>query len=139
MDDSQMTVAAAIDRVVISGREAQFLGLSGLSAARYSEFSGDAGLFLSLGVHFDTPEHAAQAFDLFLDELTSEEGYGLGARMPETVGDEGRCTEGPNRDLGGIHERICLWHTGPLILIAGGTLPWTDIYELASGMDSRAR
>jgi hypothetical protein len=111
----------------------------GLSAGRYRQFSGEGGLFLSLGVQFDTVEHADHAFGLFLNELESQEGYGLDSRTPEEVGDEGRCTEGPNRDVGGIHERICLWRTGQVILVAGGTLAWADLHDLAHGMDSRAR
>jgi hypothetical protein len=138
-DESGEELTAVVQRVVISGRESQFLELPGLSAGRYSQFSGDAGLFLSLGVQFDSVENADRAFDLFLDELESPEGYGLDSRTSEDVGEEGKCTEGPNPDLGGIQERICLWRTGPVILVAGGTLTWSDTHDIAHGMDSRAR
>lgn len=139
LDEARATVAAVVERVVISGRESQFLELPGLSAARYSQFSGEGGLLLSLGVQFDTEENADHGFDLFLDELESEGGYGLDSRTSEEIGDEGKCTEGANRDLGGLHERICLWRTGRVILVAGGTLAWPDLYDLAHDMDSRAR
>jgi len=139
LDATHETTAAVVNRVVISGREAQFIELPGLSAGRHSEFSGDGGLLLSLGVRFDSVENADHAFDLFLNELESEEGYGLDSRTSEKIGDEGKCTEGPNRDLGGIHERICLWRTGQMILVAGGTLAWDDLYDIAHGMDFRAR
>ena len=138
LDETGDTIAAVVDRVVITGRESEFLGLPGLSAGRYRQFSGDGGLFLSLGVHFETVEDADHAFDLFLDELESQAGYGLDSSTAEEIGDEGKCTEGPNPDLGDIHERICLWRTGQVILVAGGTLPWADLYDLAHGMDSRA-
>lgn len=139
-DETGETQAEVVDRVVVSGRESQFLELAGWSESRYSQFSGEGGLFMSLGVQFDSVANAEHAFDLFLDELESEEGYGLDSRHhPEQIGDEGRCTEGANQDLGGIHERICLWRTGKMILVAGGTLAWADLFRLAHGMESRAR
>jgi hypothetical protein len=139
LDEARDTSEAAVVRVVISGSDAEFLALPGLSAGRYRQFSGDGGLFLSLGVEFETVANADRAFDLFLNELESEEGYGLDSRTSETIGDEGKCTEGPNPDLGGLQERICLWRTGQVILVAGGTLEWAALYALAHGMDSRAR
>jgi hypothetical protein len=134
------TVAAVIDRVVVSGRETQFMELPGLGAARYNEFSGDGGLFMSLGLQFDTPQNADSAFDLFLDEFESEEGYGFADSLTsDTVGDEGVCAEGENRDVGNVNERICLWRTGEMILVVGGTQTWPDTLALAETMDSRAR
>jgi hypothetical protein len=138
LDESLETPAAVVDGVVISGRS-QFEDLPGLTTARSSQFSGDGGLFLSLGLQFDSRENAAHAFDLFVDELESEEGYGLDTRTPAAVGDEGRCNEGANRGLSGIFSRICLWRTGRIILAAGGTLPWADLLDIAHGMDARAR
>jgi hypothetical protein len=115
------------------------LALPGWADARYSQYSGEGGLFMSLGVQFDTVENADRGFDLFLDELESEEGYGLDSRTSERIGDEGTCTEGANRDVGGVHERFCLWRTGQVILVAAGTLEWADLHAIAHAMDSRAR
>lgn len=84
-------------------------------------------------------ENADRGFDPFLDELESSEGHGLDSRITEDSGDEGTCTEGANRDLGGIHERICLWRTGQVILVAGGTLEWPDLAALAHAIDCQAR
>ncbi len=138
-DETGETRAAVVDRVVVSGRESQFLELPGWSDARYSQYSGDGGLFMSLGVQFDTVENAEHAFHLFLNELESEAGYGLDSRTSDEIGDEGKCTEGANRDVGGVHERFCLWRTGQVILVAAGTLDWADLHELADAMNSRAR
>ena len=128
---------SALTRVVISGRDAEFQALEGFADGRFNGFSGDVGVLLSLGLAFDTVDHAGTAFDLYLDELQSNEGYGF-ATSAVSLGDEGYCAEGDNPGLGGLHEAICLWRNGQLVLMSGGTLDAEAIFSAAEGMDERA-
>lgn len=128
---------AVLTYKVISGREATFLALEGFVEGRYTESSGDSGLLLSLALAFDTVEHAEAAFDLYIDELLSDAGYGWGSETPPGFGDAGTCAEGPNPALGGIHENACVWRNGTLVMIAGGT-DRSVVHDVAVGMDARA-
>jgi hypothetical protein len=126
-----------LTRVVISGRDGDFLGLEGFTAGRSTSFSGDTGALLSLGLAFATVENAEAAFDLYVDELQSEEGYGFGNGDPVALGDEGVCDEGDNPALDGLRETICIWRNGSLVLIAGGTFAPGAIHDVAEEMDAR--
>ena len=114
------------------------MALDGFTTGRYTEFSSESGVLLSLGPLFDTVDNAERAVDLYLDELQSEEGYGFGSGLEAGLGDEGTCDEGDNPALGGLHESICIWRSGNLVLIAGGTLESDDLHSVAEGMDARA-
>ena len=135
LDGTNDAASEVATRVVISGRDSLFSELEGLRAGRYSDFSDEDGVLLSLGLEFEAATTAGHAFDLFLDELESDAGYGFDAPTSERIGDEGKCTEGANPALGGLHERICLWRRGSVVLIAGGTLTWPDVYRVAHDMD----
>lgn len=137
-NDTVVEGTPVLTRVVISGRDLEFLTLDGFTAGRYSQFSGERGLLLSLGLLFDTVPDAEQAFDLYLDELHSDEGYRVGAGGVEAgLGEEGTCAEFDNPALGGLHEHACLWRHGTLVLLAGGTLEPGVIHAIAEGMDAR--
>ena len=128
-----------LTRPVVSGRDSEFLALDGFAGGRYAEFSGESGIFMSLGLLFDTVENAERAFDRYLDELLSDEGYGVGAGGVEgELGEEGTCAEFDNPSFGDLHENACLWRHGNLVLIAGGTLAPDVVHALAAGMDTRA-
>lgn len=140
-NDTVVEGTPVLTRVVISGRDLEFLGLTGFAAGRYSQFSGEGGLLLSLGLLFDTDTDAERAFDLYLDELRSDEGYGAGAGaggVGAGLGQEGTCAEFDNPALDGLHENACLWRQGTLVLLAGGTLERDVIRSIADGMDARA-
>lgn len=137
-DDTVAEGTPVLTRVVISGRDIEFLALDGFTAGRYSQFSGEGGLLLSLGLLFDTVGNAERAFDLYLDELRSDKGYGVGTGGAEAgLGEEGTCAEFDNPALDGLHENACLWRHGALVLLSGGTLEPDVIHSIAEGMDTR--
>jgi hypothetical protein len=86
---------------------------------------------------FDTVDNAEHAFDLYLDELLSDEGYGVGSGTEAGLGDQGICAEFDNPELL-MHETACIWRNGNLVLAAGGSLAPDDIHTIAEGMDARA-
>jgi hypothetical protein len=130
--------APVLTRPVVSGRDSGFLSLDGFTAGRYTAFSGESGILLSLGLLFDTVGNAGRAFDLYLDEFRSDTGYGVGGRGVEAgLGEQGTCAEFDNPSLGDLHEYACLWCHGPLVLVAGGTLEPDTVDSIAAGMDAR--
>lgn len=136
--DEAVEGRAVLTHVVISGRASEFLALPGFRDGRVTKFSGLSGALLSLGLSFDTPHDAATAFDLFLDELQSKEGYGFGPGPDADLGDEGTCDEGANPGVDGLQESICLWRNGPLVLIAGGPIDPEHLRPIAEAMDQAA-
>ena len=119
--DTTVEGADALTQVVISGRDAEFLALPGFRDGRSNSFSGESGALLSIALAFDTPDDAAGALDLFLDELQSDDGYGFGAASGDAgLGDEGTCQEGANPALDDLQESICIWRHGDAVLIVGG-------------------
>lgn len=128
---------SVLTRIVISARRPQFTSLTGFAEGRYADFSGDAGLLLSLVMRFDDVATADQAFDLYLDELESDEGWGLDGGADAGLGDEGGCVEGDTPI--GVWESICLWRAGTLILVAGGSIGAGKIRAIAEGMNARAQ
>lgn len=138
-NDRVVEGAPVLLRPVVSGRDAEFLALEGFVAGRFTEFSGDAGLLLSLALLFESAGHAERAFELYLDELESDKGYGVGEGGVEAgLGAQGTCAEFDNPALGGIHENACLWHHDTLVLIAGGTFDPDDVHSIAEDMDTKA-
>lgn len=128
---------AVLTRVVISARRLRFTSLTGFAEGRYADFSGDGGILLSLAMRFDDVAHADQAFDLYLDELESDDGWGLDGGTEAGLGDEGVCVEGDTPI--GVREAICLWRAGTVILIAGGSIGAGKIRTIAEGMNARAQ
>lgn len=127
----------ALTEVVISGRDAEFLELGGFVDGHVRTFSGDAGLVLSLALVFDDAAHARTAFELFLDELESDTGYGLDDGRASDWGDEGTCATGTVPTPVG-EETICVWRTGPVVLAIGGAMDPDRFEEIGAGMDRRA-
>jgi hypothetical protein len=129
----------ALTAVVISGRDAEFLDLPGFRDGRLNSFSGEGGALLSIALAFDTSADAADALDLFLDELQSGEGYGFGAASGDVgLGDESACQEGANPALNNLQESICIWQHGELVLIAGGPIAQEVLRPYAEAMDAAA-
>ena len=138
-NDAVVEGTPVLTRVVISGRDAEFLDLEGFTAGRYTQFSGEGGLLLSLGLVFDTVSDAERAFGLYLDELQSDVAYGVGTGGVDAgLGEEGTCAGFDNPALGGFHENACLWRQGTLVLLTGGTLEADTIHSIAEGMSARA-
>jgi hypothetical protein len=126
---------ASLDRIAA---QSGFVG--GLSRS----FSGDGGALLSWATQFETEADAESAFLVYLDELQLEGGYGFGIGAQAGLGDEGTCLQGDNPFLDGLHEAICVWRNGTLVLIAGGPIepnsPQSsfDIRGIADTMDAQA-
>jgi hypothetical protein len=134
------------------GRDGQVLGRLPLSPARaaelqaqpgfvngrYATFSGSAGFLLSWAAQYASDEEAAGALSIILDELQSDDGYGWGIGEPAGLGDEGTCLEGDNPMEAGLHETICVWRNGPLVLVLGGDSTETPMQSLAEETDARA-
>jgi len=126
---------------------ADLLAASGFVDGRWSRFAGSAEDFaasrnfiLTWVVQYASPSNAEDAFSILLNELESDDHYGWGIREDAGLGDEGTCLEGDNPQLGGLHETICLWRHGPLVLIAGGgSENETPIEGEAEAMDARAQ
>lgn len=127
----------ALTVVVLSGRQAEFLALPGFAVGHYRTFSGDAGAVLSLALVFDDAEDAATAYDLYLDELQSGEGYGLDDAQAADWGDEGVCASGPVPTPIG-EETICLWQADSVVMALGGAMDPDQFEDIAAGMDRRA-
>jgi hypothetical protein len=136
--DSTGDGRAALTEVVISGRGPEFQSLPGFRDGRYTTFSGTGGALLSLALSFDTPQDAERAFDLYIDELQSDEGYGFGEGPEADLGDEGTCDEGENPALDGLEESICVWRNGSLVLMAGGPIDPPVLRALVETMDEAA-
>ena len=128
---------SALTSVVISGRDAEFRALAGLADAHFRTFSGESGALLSLALVFDDESDAGAALTLYLDELESDEGYGLDGGEAADWGDEGVCATGAvPTPLG--EETICVWRTGPVVMALGGAMDPAQFEDVATGMDRRA-
>ena len=143
-DDKTATGQITLARPFISRPvDPAMLAQQGFIDGRYTEFSSDAGSLLSWAVLFDTAEDAERSFALYLTELESGDGYGFGPGTEAGLGDQGTCGEGdvtiPN-DAGDftLHESICLWRSGTLVLAAGGVMDATSVRAIAEGMAARA-
>lgn len=121
-----------------SERAAQLEEQAGFVAGRYSDFSGSGGFLLSWAVQYVSADDATDAVSILLDELQSEDGYGWGSGEDAGLGDEGTCLEGDNPQEGGLHETICVWRNGPLVLVVGGDTGETPMQSFAEAMDARA-
>lgn len=128
---------AALTEVVISGRDAEFLSLPGFVDGHVRRFSGEGGAVLSLALVFDDSSHASEAFLLFIDELQSDDGYGLDDGHAVDWGDEGTCASGPVPVPIG-EETICVWRTGSVVMALGGAMDPAGFEEIGAGMDRRA-
>ena len=122
------------------------LAAPGFVDGRWSRFAGSAedfaaskGFILTWVVQYASPYDAESAFSILLNELQSDDHYGWGIGEDAGLGDEGTCLEGDNPQLGGLHETICLWRRGPLVMVAGGgSENEAPIRADAEAMDARA-
>ena len=121
-----------------ASRATDLRGQSGFVAGSYSTFSGPAGFLLTWAAQYASEAEAAQAAAIVLDDLQSDDGYGWGIGDDAGLGDEGTCLEGDNPQEGGLHETICAWRNGPLVLVVGGESSEATVQSLAAAMDSRA-
>ena len=124
---------------------AKLLSAPGFVDGRWSRFAGSLedfeaskGFILTWVARYSSPEDALEAFAILLDELTSDDHYGWDGE-DVGLGDEGTCAEGNNPQMGGLHETICVWRHGPLVMVAGGgSENETPIQADAEAMDARA-
>ncbi len=119
-------------------RASDFQGQSGFVTGSYSTFSGSAGFLLTWAAQYASEVEAANAVSIVIDDLQSDDGYGWGIGEDADLGDEGTCLEGDNPQEGGLHETICAWRNGPLVLVVGGDSSEATVQSLAEEMDSRA-
>ena len=119
-------------------RASDFQDQSGFVTGSYSTFSGPGGFLLTWAAQYASEGEAADAVSIVLDDLQSDDGYGWGRGDDTGLGDEGTCLEGDNPQEGGLHETICAWRNGPLVLVVGGASSETTVQSLAEDMDSRA-
>jgi hypothetical protein len=119
-------------------RASQLQGQSGFVTGSYRTFSGASGFLLTWAAQYASEVEAADAIAVVLDELQSDDGYGWGIGDDAGLGDEGTCLEGDNPREGGLHETICAWRNGPLVLVVGGDSSEATVQSLAEEMDSRA-
>ncbi len=116
----------------VDGRSTAFAGSS-------EDFEASRNFILTWVARYASPGAAEGAFSILLNELQSEDHYGWGIGADAGLGDEGTCLEGDNPQLGGLHETICLWRHGPLVMIGGGgSKNETPIQADAKAMDTRA-
>jgi hypothetical protein len=124
---------------------AELLAAPGFVDGRWSRFAGSAedfeaskGFILTWVARYASPEDATEAFAILLNELTSDDHYGWDGEEVG-LGNEGTCAEGDNPQMGGLHETICAWRHGPLVmLVGGGSENETPIQADAETMDARA-
>jgi hypothetical protein len=114
---------------------------------RYTDFSTDDAALISWAVVFRTADAAADAFDLYRDDLTSPDGWGLGTEERVALGQEGALLSGDTTALMGaggeesVPMQIYLWRSGNVLMAAGGWFEFdpAELRAVARGMDSRAQ
>ena len=106
---------------------AELLAAPGFVDGRWSRFAGSAddfesskGFILTWATQYSSPDGAAKVFSILLNELQSDDRYGWGIGVDAGLGDQGTCLEGDNPQMGGLHETICVWRQGPLVMVVGG-------------------
>jgi hypothetical protein len=119
-------------------RSSDLQAQSGFVTGSYSQFSGPSGFLLTWAAQYASEAEAEGAVSIVLDELQSDDGYGWGTGDDAGLGDEGTCLEGDNPREGGLHETICVWRNGPLVLVIGGDSSDATVQSFAEEMDSRA-
>ena len=123
---------------------AELLAAPGFVDGRWSRFAGSPeefeaskGFILTWVSRYASPEDAMGASAILLDELTSDDHYGWDGE-DVSLGDGGTCAEGDNPQMGGLHETICVWRHGPLVMVVGGgSENETPIQVDAEAMDAR--
>ena len=123
---------------------ADLLAAPGFVDGRWSRFAGapedfeaSKNFILTWVTEYASSANAAHVFSILHNELTSEDHYGWNGENAD-LGDAGTCGEGDSPTLG-IHETICVWQRGPLVMvIGGGSENETPIEAESEAMDARA-
>jgi hypothetical protein len=116
----------------VDGRWSRFAGSE-------QDFAASRAFILTWVARYASPSDAGRVFAILLNELQSDDHYGWGIGDDAGLGDEGTCLQGDNPEMGGLHETICLWRRGPLVMIVGGgSENETPIPTDAAAMDARA-
>ncbi|HEX7171207.1 MAG TPA: hypothetical protein VF365_01225 [Candidatus Limnocylindria bacterium] len=114
-----------------------YLEQPGFVAGRYTEFSDDMTGLLSWAALFETPEDAQRSLALYVEEVQSDDGYGLDNQVEADLGDEGAfydSSDPTNETL------VILWRNGNAVLAAGTFGPFDPdvLRSLAQQMDAAA-
>lgn len=135
-DDERILIRPIIS---VTGTDAiPYLEQPGFVAGRYTEFSDATAGLLSWAALFETVDDAQRSLGLYVEEVRSEAGYGLGNQAEIDFGDEGGFydDDDPENDV-----QVILWRTGTLVMAAAtfGDFDASELRDLAEGMDDRAR
>jgi hypothetical protein len=116
----------------VDGRWSHFAGSE-------EDFAASRGFILTWVAQYASAEDASDVYSILRNELESDDHYGWGIGEDAGLGEEGTCLEGDNPQLGQLHETICVWRRGPLVMIVGGGSDnETPIEADAEAMDDRA-
>lgn len=135
-DDERVLLRPIIS---VTGTDAiEYLEQPGYIAGRYTEFSHETAGLLSWAILFDTVGDAQRSLDLYIGEVESEAGYGLGNRADLPFGDDGGFwdDDDPENDV-----QVVLWRSGTLVMAAAtyGDFDAGELRSVAGQMDERAR
>jgi hypothetical protein len=135
-DDERVLLRPIIS---VTGTDAiDYLEQPGYVAGRYTEFSHETAGLLSWAILFDTVADAQRSLNLYIGEVESEAGYGLGNRADLTFGDEGGFwdDDDPENDV-----QVILWRSGTLVMAAAtyGDFDAGQLRSIAAEMDESAR
>jgi hypothetical protein len=134
-DDERILIRPIIS---VQGVDAiPYLEQPGFVAGRYTEFSNDQAGLLSWAALYETPGDAQRGLALYVDEVQSEAGYGLGNRVEIDLGDEGAFYDDvdPEDDA-----QVYLWRNGSLLMAAAtyGDFDPEVLRTVAEQMDTDA-
>jgi hypothetical protein len=136
-DDERILLRPIIS---VTGTDAvePYLEQPGFVAGRYTEFSHSTAGLLSWAALFESAEDAQRSLDLYIEEVESEAGYGLGDRADLAFGDEGSFwdDDAPENDI-----QVILWRSGTLVMAAAtfGDFDPDELRTIAEQMDDRAQ
>jgi hypothetical protein len=134
-DDARILLRPIIS---VQGTDAiPYLEQPGFVAGRYTEFSDDRAGLLSWAALFETAEDAQRALALYVEEVQSEDAYGLGNSSVIDLGDEGAFYDDvdPEDDA-----QVVLWRSGSLLMAAAtyGDFDPAELRAVAEQMDEAA-
>lgn len=137
MYDDERTLLRPI--ISVEGKDAiPYLEQPGFVAGRYTEFSNDRVGLLSWAALFGSAEDAQRALALYVEEVQSEDGYGLRNRVEVDLGDEGAFHDDADPER---HAQVVLWRNGSLLMAAAtyGEFDPDELRSVAEKMDAAAR
>lgn len=134
-DDERVLIRPIIS---VQGTDAiPYLEQPGFVAGRYTEFGNDRAGLLSWAALFETAEDAQRALALYVEEVQSQDGYGLRNRVEVDLGDEGAFYDDADPER---HAQVVLWRNGSLLMAAAtsGDFDPDVLRSLAEDMDAAA-